>query len=314
MVLNTYLPAVYRGLHHFDFVNAVLVGASVLYPVSLLVLWQSRLVSTPAFALSSLLIQWLVAAAYLWRLMRPALRGAIEWALYGRILLQGCRLFMPVIVLTVYTLADRALLIRFGTVIDLGHYAVSYAVSFPVAMAAEAFAQLGFIEMAEANGQRAAGALMARRFQMAQIVVALAIATLVPLSYFLVRYGFGPTFLPALSSTRLMIVAMALRGLSKALEHAARANNVVMPGILSSGVALSGLIGMAWILVPTRGILGLAQALLVGEIGCLLVLVLLVKRRFRLRCRDLWGLTPSMFRVLAGHAIRSMPGKRRVIQ
>ncbi len=303
LVLNGHLAAVHRGLHHFDFVNVVLLGSAFLYPALLLLFWWLGHISPLAFALSSLLSQWLAAAAYMWRLARFALVGVVEGALYVRIFLQGCRLFMPVLVLTVYTLADRALLIRYGTATDLGHYAVACAVSFPVATAAEAFAQLGFIEMAGLDGSRAAGALMARRFQMAQVVMFLAVVALLPTAYFLVRYGFGPAFLPALSSTQLMIIAMALRGLSKTLENASRASNVVMPGIVSSAVALLGLVGMAWLLVPTRGILGLAQALLVSEVGCLLVLTLLVKRRFGFNRRDLWGITPSMFRVLTGHAM-----------
>ncbi len=311
-VLNVHLTTVHRGLHHFDLVNLVLLGSSFLYPVLLLLLWRIGCVSALAFALSSLLIQWLAVAVYLWRLGRSALSGAVEWVLYGKIFLQGCRLFMPVVILTVYTLSDRALLIRFGTAIDLGHYAVAYAVSFPVTMAAEAFAQLGFIEMAGLDGARAAGVLMARRFQMAQVVMLLAVAALLPASYFLVRYGFGPAFLPALRSTQVMIVAMALRGLSRTLEHSTRASNVVMPGIASSAVALFALVAMAWLLVPTRGILGLAQALVIGEVGCFLVLLSLVKRRFGFSRRDLWGITPSMFRVLAGHAVGIVRRERRI--
>jgi O-antigen/teichoic acid export membrane protein len=310
MVLNGHLAMVHRGLHHFDFVNFVLLVSSFSYVGALILIWRLGFASPLSIALSSLLVQWLMAALYLWRLGRAALGCGVDWGLYGKILLQGCRLFMPVVVLSVYSLADRALLIRLGTATDLGHYAVAYAVSFPVGMSAEALAQLGFIEMAGLDGRAGAGALIVRRFQMVQMVIFLAVAVLLPTTYFLVRYGFGAAFLPAVAATQLMIVAMALRGLSKTLENAACASNVVMPGIVSSAAALVGLTGATWLLVPTRGILGFAQALLSAEIGCLLILIGLVKRRFGFSARDLWGITPSMFRVLSGHAISLVRRKR----
>src|SRR5207249_3955559 len=115
----------------------------------------------------------------------------------------------------------------------------------------------------------------------------------------IIRYGFGKEFVPALAATYVLVIAMALRGLSKTLEHGLRAMNQTAPGVISSLIALTCLCLSALLLTPSMGLGSFVIALLGAELVGLAILIFFTQRLAGARYVQFWGLRPSLMRFLA---------------
>ncbi len=298
MVVNPHLYAIQRGLERFNWVNAMLILTGMGYPFLLFVLWWFKIVSPLLVALSSLLLQMVISALHVWRLRSSIIRSSIGWQTYRESLIQGLKFFLPSIALTIFVISDRAILIRTTTLEEIGYYSVAFALTFPLTLVIEGFAQIGFVEVAGTEDGNTSLALATRRFQMAQAVVLPAALVMLPLVYPVIRFGFGKEFIPAVTGGYFLIPAMAMRGLVHTLDSSLRARDVAWPGALANLLALFCLIGLSAWLVPTGGVRGFSLSMLCAQGVALVLLILCVRLFLSIPLLDLWGLRLSIVMAL----------------
>ena len=308
MVVNAYLFAIHRGYRRFDWVNGLLICSAFGYIVVILVLWWTDLLSAYSLVLGTILIQVCMAFASIVKLGSSAIKASADWAVYRKCLIYGFKFFFPMAAVLLYAISDRAILITMTTVEQIGYYSVAFSIAFPLSVVSETFAQLGFIEVAGSKSETQSVELVLRRFQIAQVVLLAAAVFVLLLSEPLIRYGFGKEFLPGLAATYVLVIAMALRGLSKTLEHGLRGMNRTSPGVISSLGALLCLCLVAALLTPSRGVEGFVIALLVAELVGLSIFIFFVLRFARVRPVQLWGLRPSLIRTVAISLLRIRRG------
>lgn len=295
MVVNPNLYAIYRGIEQYNWVNGMFILAAGGYPLLLFALYWGNKVSPLGFALASLSLQIGIAMLNAWRLGITAISYPIKWIAYRTCIIQGARFFMPMLSTLMYIMSDRAILIRTTALTDIGFYAIAFALTYPLSLAANAFVEIGFVEVAKANDEKMSLDISIRRFQMAQVVVGISVLVLLPFINPIIRFAFGSEFIPAMVATYIMVGVMCLRGLGRSLENSLRARNHIWPGTISSTVALVCLLALGAWWVPEGGLKSFTLALLISETLGLLILICFVHWYLCVPFKSLWGLRTSIF-------------------
>lgn len=294
MVVNAHFYAIHRGVHRFSLVNGLLIFVAGGYVLLLLGFWSVNRVSALNIAVGTQCLQIVVAVISGCCIGSVLIRTPVRWSTYSRCLLQGLRFWLPMLALTLFTVSDRAILIRTTSLEQIGHYAAAFAVAFPFTLVAQSFAQIGFVEISGESGDEGAVSLLARRFQMVQVIsVGLVLAGL-PLVHFVIEFGFGEEFTAAIPVAYFVVIAMLIRGLSWALECGLRARNHIWPGVASSLTSLGCLVLLSVVLVPSGGVKGFGIALLLAQAAGLAVLILAAKWSLGISFSDLYGLRPAI--------------------
>jgi O-antigen/teichoic acid export membrane protein/SAM-dependent methyltransferase len=306
MVITPHLEAINWGLKRFGWCNSLRIINSLGYCVAITVLWMSGLVTSLAAALAAVLIQTGLLVAHLRRLGFHYVMQRAELAIYRLCFSQGLTFFLPVFAIIVYSASDRFILIKTTTTLEMGYYAIAFAIAYPVSLAVEAFAQVLFVEIADEKKGDFSNSLAVRRFQLAQIIVFSSVVLLMPISPYIINLAFGDKFGPAVPVAFSLIAAMALRGLTRMLDFAMRARNVTRPSTISSIIALGVLIGLSAWWVPLGGVTNFALALLTTELLRFMLMVNAFKREFDITAVELWGLKGNVLKELYHDALTMM--------
>ena len=311
MVLNPHLYAIHRALHHFDWVNGTILFTAIGYVILLVCLWAIDSLTPLATTIGSLLLQLSISILLIWKLGLSTLKTKIRRETYKNCLMLGIRFFFPVAVITLYVMSDRAILIRTAPLVEIGYYAVAFAVAFPLTILTEAFVQVGFVEISGIKGEQDAKDLIVRRFQMSQLVSLISVLIILMAAQPLIRFGFGKEFLSAIPAARILIPAMALRGLANLLVSSMRAYNLTWPGVVSGLLSLISLGSIGFWLVPPGDIMYFAFAILFAEMVGIVFLVLILCRYLNVNLLDTWGIRPAIFSALSynlWHALKMRRG------
>jgi O-antigen/teichoic acid export membrane protein len=298
MILAPYFNAMAYGLKRFTWVNSVMLAGQTAYVVALLILWFSGTL-TPFFAalsaLASQLLQCLLYFVHIrpWWLNRKVPRGA-----YARCLRLGLRFAAPSLAAVVLLNADRAILIRTTTLEQIGYFAIAFAVTMPITMTTEAFTQLGFVEVSNAENADVSLALTLRRFQMAQVVAGVSFLFAVALIDPVIRFGFGKAYVNAIPAAYPLALAMSFRAMTRTLENNLRGLRFVLPGTLGAAINLTALVLLSVFLVPRWGAFGFCWACLASEGIYLTCLGLYLVSQQGVRLQSLWGIRPSIVRAM----------------
>ncbi len=294
MVVNPHFYAIHRGVHRFSLVNGLLIFVAGGYVLLLLGFWYVSRVSAFNIAVGAQLLQIVVAVISGCCIGSVLILTPVRWSTYSRCLLQGLRFWLPMLALTLFTISDRAILIRTTSLQQIGYYAAAFAVAFPFALVAQSFAQIGFVEVSRESGDQSAVSLLARRFQMVQVISVGSVLAGLPLVHLVIELGFGEEFAAAIPVAYFVVVAMSIRGLSWALECGLRARNHIWPGVASSLTSLGCLVLLSALLVPSGGVKAFGIALLFAQATGLAVLILAAKCSLGISFLDLYGLRPAI--------------------
>ncbi len=298
MVLTPYFNAMAYGLKRFTWVNAVTLTGQAGYVVALFLLWFSGTLTPLSAALSALASQLLQCLLYLihikpWWLNKKVPRGA-----YTRCFRLGLRFAAPSLAAVVLLNADRAILIRTTTLVEIGYYAIAFAVTMPITITTEAFTQIGFVEVSSAESADVSHALMLRRFQMAQVVAGISFLFASLLIDPVIRFGFGKAYLNAIPAAYPLAFAMLLRAMTRTLENNLRGLRLIVPGTVGAAINLAALVLLSMFLVPRWGALGFCCASLASEALYISCLALYLTSQRNIPLRSLWGMRPCIVRAM----------------
>jgi O-antigen/teichoic acid export membrane protein len=261
MVLNPALYAMERALHLFKWVNGIQLFNSAATIVVLGILWLIHIATPLAIGISLQGLQGVLVILHLWRIERRYLAAPISLAYCGNLFWHGLRFFVPAGAAIAYGLADRAILIRSCSVVEIGWYAIAFSVAYPLSLLAETFAQLGFVEVASSAEPKE---LIVHRLQVLRIVIIGSASIVACLIGHVIRLAFGVSFAGAVAPAYILLGAMAFRSHSKALESMLRATDHAWPGTVSNCISLAVLAAGA-ITGQVTGARSLAVVLLIAD-------------------------------------------------
>lgn len=310
MIINPHMYAIHRGKHRFNWVNSMLVTVSAGYLCILLLLWHANAFTAFYAAIAALILQTAVATANVWRMGTDVIRCSVSWQTYKQCLYYGLKFFVPVLAATLFVMSDRAVLIRTTTLSEIGLYSVAFAIASPLTLMPETISQIAFVEISGEHNVSTSISLIARRFQMAQMLTVLAAILVLTTTGSIIRYGFGAQFLQAITATKFLVVAMSIRGLSRNLEFAFRAKSYSWPTTTANVTALCFLVGFGAWLVPNGGVQSFTQVLLFSEMAGLCIQIYCMHRLLGISISDFWGLRPDIFRALM-HNLQTSVGLSR---
>jgi O-antigen/teichoic acid export membrane protein len=299
MILVPYFNAMAYGLKRFTWVNTVTLAAQASYVAALLVLWLTGTLTPLAAVLSALGSQLLQCLLHLIHIKPSWLNQRLPRGAYRQCLGLGIRFAAPSLAAVVLLNADRAILIRTTTLIQIGYFAIAFAVTMPITITTEAFTQIGFVEVSSAKSADASLALMLRRFQMAQVVAGASFLFACALLGPVIRLGFGKAYLSAIPAAYPLVLAMSLRAMTRTLENNLRGLRFIIPGTLGAAINLAALILLSIAFVPRWGALGFCYASLVSEAVYLVCLGLYLTTQQGVSIPSLWGFRPSIVRAMA---------------
>lgn len=298
MVVNPHLYAIHRGVHRFSLINGLLMFAAGGYVVLLLGLWIAGRVCALNIAIGIQCLQIAIAIISGWCIGSCLLKTRVEWSTYRLCLLQGLKFWLPALALTLFAVSDRAILIRTTNLEQMGYYAAAFAVGFPFSLVSEGFAQIGFVEISGANNKQIASDLLARRFQMVQMVALCSVLGGLPFVRPVIQYGFGKEFIAAAPVAYFVVIAMSFRGLCWTLECGLRAKNLIAPAVAANLTALGCLVFFAALLVPDHNALGFGIALLLAQTFGLAVMIVATKQTIGIPFSQLYGIRPAIVMAL----------------
>ncbi|MRR39216.1 hypothetical protein EG829_32155, partial [bacterium] len=135
MVVNPVLYGIHRGQERFRWVNTMLVLAAVGNISVLLALYIFEVLTPFSLSLGTLLVQWILVGLNMRRQGNSLISQSVNRSVYRSAVTHGLRFFLPLSVVGLVAVADRAILIRASTLVEVGYYAVAFAVAFPISMA-----------------------------------------------------------------------------------------------------------------------------------------------------------------------------------
>lgn len=303
-----YLPVVFasltllgidQGRQAFRRYNFLRLLPSVLYVVGMLSLWRVGRVGVTEFVLANLFahIVTLVirSGASGKSLFPPSFTSCLRDS--ALVIKRGLIFHLPSLAGILLMRADIFLLIRMVSPENIGYYTVAMSIALVQLGITSSLIQVNFPKVAALNLQRAADTML-RQFRVAQMPI-IGMALFVELvSPWIVRYIFGKAFLPAVMPAFVLIIALAIWGLSQLLDNGFRAMGHVMPGVISSCAGLIVLLITGLFLTRQIGIIGMAVGVLCGQLIVFSSLLLACRRLLLASWAELWGLNKNSISVI----------------
>lgn len=305
MVINPHLLAIHRGFRRFKWVNLMMILSASLYVVFLVSLWAFGWISPLNAVLASIAAQFVAILLNVFQLGKTKIFRLVPMQVYKELSLLGLRHFISVLSITIYQMADRAILMHMTTLEEIGYYSVAFGLAAPLQTLIEPFVEIGFVEMSEKNNKKELANILIRRFQIAQIVLMCALLVITPLTYPFILYCLGYDFMGCLIITYIMYSVMMLRALSRVIIIFMRVinKNIHVAVINLFGLTIVSMLSLYIFL--HMGSLGFVLSLLITESIRLILLIGLCIYFIHIPVNQLWGLRLSVGRSIITNIGRS---------
>ena len=275
MFASLALLGVYQGRQRFARLNVLRIAPALLYLFGLLFLWLTHSATSGTAALANLVavvVTMAIQVALAWRQLSPF--SDSQWrAVATETLRQGFVFLMPTLAGIVLMRLDMALLIRTVSSVNIGYYDAAMAIALGQVAVASALVQVSFPKVAAGSVAQGKAVLLRQlRWGIPSIVlVALLTGLCAP---WILRYLFGPAFLPALPVAWILTAAIAIWSLGHILDNGLRGMGHGKPGSVANGLGIVCLLACGIAATSIYGVIGMAFALLLSQ--CIVVAVLLV--------------------------------------
>jgi O-antigen/teichoic acid export membrane protein len=136
------------------------------------------------------------------------------------------------------------------------------------------------------------------------IIAGSGVALLAPI---LITPLFGQAFQAAVKPAAVLAIATSLIGLSSVLDEGLRGMGVAYPGT-GANLLGGGLVALAaWHLIPLYGLMGMAEAAVLGALVRLICLVAAVMFLLKVGMGELWGLRMRELKAMAERIYHLIP-------
>jgi O-antigen/teichoic acid export membrane protein len=259
------LLGIYQGRQSFLRLNIFRLLPVVLYLVGLLLLWVTHAISAGTAALSNMVaaaVTVAIQAGFAWRYLLPS--GDSEWGgVAKQTLRQGLVFLMPTLAGVILMRLDMALLIRMVSSVEIGYYAAAMAIALGQVAVSSTLVQVSFPKVAAGSVVNGRSVLL-RQLRWGIPSIALMALLTGFCSPWILRFLFGPAFLPALPVALVLTAAIAIWSVGHILDNGLRGMGHGKPGSVANGLGIVCLLACGIPITRQFGIVGTAIALLVS--------------------------------------------------
>jgi O-antigen/teichoic acid export membrane protein len=289
------LLAVDHGREHFVRYNLLRITPPSIYLCGLVTLW----ISGHAHVTAVVWANWLgTFVTVIMRLLLVAgnLGARPSPALAACLLRTGVRFHLTALLVLLSTQADRMLVIALWDDAAVGFYAVAFTVgTAALGIITHTFHIVMFPRISAAESDAARREIIAKGLRHASLLLVIGTGMLMAMTPWLIPFLFGQAFQGAVAPALALLLAYIPLALRRITVRSLRGVGEARPGTVAEVVALLAFLALFWPLAWELGLVGIALALLAGNMAALVYLSGYLKTRLGLTPRHWWGLNTSTF-------------------
>ena len=286
--------------------NVFRIVPSGVYLIGLLALWSAGAISVEAAVWAIWAGTFLTAILRLF-FARGELRARPSMAEARALAANAIRFHGGAIFSLLFSQADRFAVIVFWDSKTIGLYVVAFTLaSAGLGAVSMAFRDLLFPRLAAIQDTDEQKRLMGQTLRYATLLLIPSAMFVAVLSPWLLPLLFGKAFAGAVNLCLLLVLAYVPAAIRDIVSNGLRGMGEWKACIFGEAIALGMLAFAVWPLASFYGVLGVPIALLIANCLSILYLFVLLRHRFELHARDVWGLQSSTLREVVDHGIRRL--------
>jgi enterobacterial common antigen flippase len=296
-----------QGLMRWTRYNLMRFATTFFYLLAILVFWSLNYKEVKAFV-AALLISFLIPGIFRILLHKDAIvRGRTNILTCLRIVKLGFPFFLAAISLVVAGEIDKTLVVGLLPVEIVGCYAAAITFASAHLSLGSALGVTSFVCLASEPDPGRRTAFLTQIFRQSTwlyIIAGSGVALLAPI---LITPLFGQQFQPAVKPAAILAMATSLVGLSAVLNEGLRGLGMAYPGTAANLLG-GGLVALAaWQLIPAYGLMGMAEAAVLGASARLIFLMVSVVFLLKVSMAELWGLRLRELKAIAARIYQLIP-------
>lgn len=297
-LLRENLIALDQGRLRWARYNLIRFSWYVPYFIMVIGIWIAHLALLWLFLLAMLISNLATVILRIFLQRQEIRRGRISLQKGLMLLRQGFPFFLGTVAAVIALRVDMALSVTLLSVEGVGYYAVALSFASAHGALGNALGVTSFAALANEYDPQSQGRYLTRTFRQAVLLYAgLAIAMVFLAPLFIVPL-FGIDFKPAVKPAMLLALATPMTALSNMLLEGMKGMGSIFPAIGAQLLGSATLALSAWILVPQAGLMGMAEATLLGSLVFLLSMVCVIATSFRLGPSHFWAFRRDELRIL----------------
>lgn len=297
------LCAIYRAKQRFSLVTVTSGLIPVLYLVGLIGLLAANCMTFEnVMMVSSLPV--LIAAGILIRFYRIKI-GRKSFNV-SKLLKVGIAFFPLSLLSLAVGSADRALIIKFGSLVELSYYVVAFSVASPLMVVTSTVSSLNFAKLSNEAGSSDRYTVLANRFRYGTFGILFFAFFLLAVGPFAIPIVYGKVYENSVPIFIWLLASTVVREFTNLLDNDYRALGYLRFSFASSLIALGAFALCGYYFIRSGGAAGVAQAALCGYSLRFTLQLILWRRVSNLKLAQLWGLDLRTANALYGYLIHSL--------
>jgi enterobacterial common antigen flippase len=302
-----FLLSLDQGLMRWTRYNLMRFATTFFYLLAILVFWSINYKEVKAFV-TALLLSFLIPGIFRILLHRDGIvRGRTNIRMCLRIVKLGIPFFLAAISLVVAGEIDKTLVVGLLPMEKVGCYAAAITFASAHLSLGSALGITSFVCLANEPDPSRRSAFLAHIFRQSTwlyLIAGSGVALLAPI--FIIPL-FGQAFQLAVKPAVILALATSLLGLSTVLNEGLRGMGITYPGATANLLG-GGLVALAaWHLIPAYGLMGMAEAAVLGALVRLLFLMAAVVFLLKVGVGELWGLRVRELKAIAERIYQLIP-------
>jgi O-antigen/teichoic acid export membrane protein len=277
------------------------------YLFFILIFWAVGFKEVKHFVAAFLLSYLIAAISRVLFLRKGIRRGKVNPRLCLKIMRLGVPFFLASISVMVAGQVDKALVVGLLPVEIVGCYVAAITFASAHLSLGGALGVTSFVCLANEPDPGRRSAFLAHIFRQSTWLYIIAGSGAALLAPVLITPLFGQQFHPAVKPAAILAIATSFVGLSSVLNEGLRGMGMAYPGTVANLLG-GGLVALAaWNLIPAYGLMGMAEAVVLGALGRLIFLMAAVVFLLKVGMSQLWGLRISELRAIAARLYQLIP-------
>ena len=302
-----FLLSLDQGLMRWTRYNLMRFAPTFFYLLAILVFWSINYQEVKAFV-TALLLSFLIPGIFRIFLHRDAIvRGRTNIRMGWRIVKLGIPFFLAAISLVVAGEIDKTLVVGLLPMEKVGCYAAAITFASAHLSLANALGVTSFVCLAHETDPGRRSSFLAHIFRQSTWLYLIAGSGVALLAPIFITPLFGQAFQPAVKPAAILAIATSLVGLSSVLNEGLRGMGMAYPGTAANLLG-GGLVALAaWHLIPLYGLMGMAEAAVLGGLARLILLMAAVVFLLKVGMGELWGLRMRELKAIAERIYQLIP-------
>jgi O-antigen/teichoic acid export membrane protein len=302
-----FLLSLDQGLMRWTRYNLMRFATTFFYLLAILVFWSINYKEVKAFV-TALLLSFLIIGIFRILLHGDAIvRGRTNIRMCLRIVKLGTPFFLAAISLVVAGEIDKTLVVGLLPMEIVGCYAAAITFASAHLSLGSALGVTSFVCLAHEPDPGRRSSFLVHIFRQSTWLYLIAGSGVALLAPILITPLFGPQFHPAVKPAAILAIATSLVGLSSVLNEGLRGMGMAYPGTAANLLG-GGLVALAaWHLIPAYGLMGMAEAAVLGALARLIFLTGAVAFLLKVGISQLWGLRVRELKAIAERIYQLIP-------